>query len=125
MAGFFKRLFSRDPLQGAADLATGDWSPVPVYAANPGPAAFASWLQEKPQPRRPPGRRRRRSMAFMRFLSPQERQIVEQQRREQRPEHHSREGRETKSAGWVDVLKAYGEHLTDDELAIIRRQLGK
>jgi hypothetical protein len=146
---FLKRLFGSDhSLFG--EVASGDWAPVPAYATAQ-TANVADWLQEAPPPR--PRREKRRSkeeQAVMRHLSPEERRIVSEQRSQRKRRNtfsrivarlsqlHSQSEpcgpelqqpveqapqRASSKNEWVDVLKKYGEHLTDDELAIIRGQL--
>lgn len=68
MASFFKDMFSGRPF--AADLADGDWSPVPV----------GTLAAPRTMPPPPP-------------------------------------------LDWVGVLRRFAEHMTDEELSIVRRQL--
>jgi hypothetical protein len=126
MAGFFKRLLGNNELIG--DLAAGDWSPVPAYAAASGVGLTSLFDEAPPTPRPPRPRQRRRSLRFLGFLSREERTIVErQQAAPQNPRPLAAPAAPAAPAAggddWVGVLRSYGEHLTDDELAIIRKQL--
>lgn len=145
---FLKRLFGSN-VSLFGDTSTGDWAPVPAYATAQAPNV-ADWLQEAPPPR-PPREKPAKEERVMRHLSPEERRIVsEQQGHRKRRNTFSRivarlahlpsqkepcgpepqqaveqapNSERASNEEWVEVLKRYGEHLTDDELAIIRGQL--
>lgn len=74
MASFFKDMFKKNAEEFLADIAEGDWSPVPP--------AELKLARVAPPPPPPP------------FLN-----------------------------SWVQVLRRFGEHLTDEELLIVRQQL--
>jgi hypothetical protein len=140
------RRLLRDSQDLPGDIATGDWSPVPAGVSAQALDLEALLTEEVPLPRRaaldwepgpeeaiscPPIRLRsdpRPPAAASRF-TPEELAIIEEQRRAAaapvaapvQPVQPASVPEPRQS--WVDVLKTFGESLTDSELRIIRQQL--
>lgn len=136
-----KRLLSRlfnEPPPG--DLATDDWTPVPV-SATAQPQDALDWLrQQDAMPSRPvvafapvEPEEEPHQPDYLDYFSPAELAVIEEQQRAAPvsrapappPPVSEPEALRPKpqASRWVDVLKRCGEHLTDAELQIIRRQL--
>jgi hypothetical protein len=152
MRSFLKRLLGKaEQPDLMADYATDEWAPVPVSAAAPS-ANVMGWLTEPslmmPPRRRVPstGRIRRHTIrrmvkklkGYMDHLSPEERAIVEEQQSQREDDPTLPRAVEAAKPApapavtpepaptdekWVHVVKTYGEHLTNEELQIIYRQL--
>lgn len=110
MLKLLKGLFARrvGPL---GDVALDDWAPVPAHAlAEAGDVG--RWLEGETQTTRP----RRRTLRELWRLADEAEASTQAS-----PLARATGSEDT----WVKVLKEYGEHLTDDELAVIREQLGR
>lgn len=125
MRSLLRRIIHTSPEQ-LGDLATGDWSPVPS-SVTAVVLDVAGWLETE-EVRLPPVADKGWRPAPEQFTA-EELEIIADQRRAPLPAPpavhaappavHAAPPRPS----WVDVLKSFGENLTDSELRIIREQL--
>jgi hypothetical protein len=119
LSTILQRLFR--PRAPEGDLAVGDWTPPPPSAVAR-PEDPVSWLTEEPI---------KTAVAASRVMfSPEELAVIEEQKHAQAsvvpappPAPAPPRAESPPRASWIEVLKAYAEHLTDAELHILREQL--
>jgi len=123
--------------QPPGDLAHDDWSPIPVNATAQ-PENTMDWLFEEVEGDLMPlcsglsleleSQKVPQAPSYLDHFSPEELEIIAQQQADPEPVPAPEPAAVPEPAAeqpsrWVDLLRTFGEHLSEAELKIIRQQL--
>jgi hypothetical protein len=116
MRNLFGWLKARTKEEPTFDVAYESWGPVPITETG---TDWGQWLQQE-DPTHPKKRRNTIRQVLPVSDAPpvasETRSLAQSKGQAAGPPHEKQ---------WVEVISSYGEHLTDEELRIIRSQLSK